>query len=360
MIAAHDCRARAALVALLALAACGGEHEEEDAPPAAVQATVVTVAAAPFTETVDAIGTVAGRPGHTATLAAPAAARVQQVLASVGERVAPGTALVVLDRTTFDAAARGADAALVAAERNAERQRRLSTEGIVARREAEQAEADLAQARAAAAQARRQAELASLRAPIAGVVTRVAATIGATADPTQPLVEIVDPAALDVVLGVTPADAARVRPGARVELEAGESAGGEALGTGTVADVGAQVDSATRAVPVRVHAPSTRRPLKVGETVFGRVAVHERASVLVVPVAALVPEGDGFKVFVVDAKGIAHERPVKVGARAGAVAEILEGVQAGERVVTDGAYGVADSARVVTVGPAGADTSRTP
>ena len=51
--------------------------------------------------------------------------------------------------------------------------------------------------------------------------------------------------------------------------------------------------------------------------------------------------------FVVDAAGIAHERDVKVGAAARDGVEITEGLKAGERVVTYGAYGVEDSAKVV-------------
>jgi hypothetical protein len=43
---------------------------------------------------------------------------------------------------------------------------------------------------------------------------------------------------------------------------------------------------------------------------------------------------------------MAHTRPVTVGGRTDKVAEIREGVSAGERVVTEGAYGVQDSARV--------------
>ena len=66
------------------------------------------------------------------------------------------------------------------------------------------------------------------------------------------------------------------------------------------------------------------------------------------PVAALVPasDGEGFRVFVVDSAGIAHARPVIVGGRTEAVAQIVSGVVAGEVVVTTGAYGVADGARI--------------
>jgi multidrug efflux system membrane fusion protein len=65
-----------------------------------------------------------------------------------------------------------------------------------------------------------------------------------------------------------------------------------------------------------------------------------------VPVAALVPDSEGFQVFVVDTKGIAHARPVTVGGRTATVAEIRQGLTAGETVVTEGAYGVQDSARI--------------
>ena len=98
---------------------------------------------------------------------------------------------------------------------------------------------------------------------------------------------------------------------------------------------------------MRVEAPTTRRRLRIGETVFGAISVGMRPSAIVVPLEALVPEGEEFKVFVVDSNSIAHEREVKVGGRTSTVAEILEGLTAGERVVTSGAYGVADSAKVV-------------
>jgi hypothetical protein len=75
-------------------------------------------------------------------------------------------------------------------------------------------------------------------------------------------------------------------------------------------------------------------------------AVH--AAAVTVPVAALVPAGDGFQVFVVDSGGIAHVRPVTIGGRTEALVEITSGLAAGERVVTRGAYGVADGARITT------------
>jgi len=86
--------------------------------------------------------------------------------------------------------------------------------------------------------------------------------------------------------------------------------------------------------------------LRIGESVVGRIVTGVNPRAVVIPVDALVPEGDGYRVFVVDSVGIAHARAVTVGGRNESVAEILSGVAAGETVVTTGAYGVQDSARI--------------
>jgi cobalt-zinc-cadmium efflux system membrane fusion protein len=304
-----------------------------------------------FTQTMSAIGQVVPRAGHTASPSAPAG-RVSQVFVTTGQAVVIGQILVELDQTPFHVATQAADAALAAAERAAERQDRLANEGIVPRKDAEQAQAEVAKARADASSAHREEELSVLKSPIAGVVTRMTAAIGGSVDPAQPLVEIADPRALDVLLSVTPTEAARVQPGMKVALSAGQSAAGEPLGVGTVADISGTVDTTTRSVAVRVQAPTTRRPLRIGETIFGAIAVATIPNAIVVPADAVVPEGEAFKVFVVDAKGLAHARDVTVGGKATGVDWITDGLKAGERIVTTGAYGMQDSAKVAPLTPA--------
>ena len=351
-----------ALLATSIVAGCKGDKDDEaaGAAHATVSAATIVVTAQPFIESLDAIGTVAGRAGKVATLSAPSAGRIAQVLVTSGQAVQAGQTLVVMDQGPYAALLQSAEAALSAAERNAERQQRLANEGIVPRGTAEQAAADAAKARADASEARRQSQLSSIQSPISGVVTRMNATMGASADPSQPLVEIADPTALDILLNVTPTDAARVHPAQKVQLSAGQSADGEPLGVGQVVDVSSAIDSVTRGVPVRVQAPTTRRPLRIGETVFGSIGVATIASAIVIPNGALVPEGGAFKVFVVDPNGIAHAREVVVGARSHNGVQIVEGLKAGERIVTVGAYGVQDSVKVVPLVPdsARADTGK--
>ena len=293
-------------VALLALA-CHSETSSEDAS-ALVQVKTAVAVLEPFAEVINSIGTVSARSGHIASLSPPAPARIATVYVSQGQKVSAGTPLVAFEQAPFVAAAQSGEAALTAAQQNYERARRLADAGIVPRKDAEQAATELAQARAAAAISRRAAQLATLRSPISGVVTRLSAPLGASVDVTQAVVEVADLSALDIVFSVSPSDAARIAPGASVTLSAGESAKGEALGVGRIIDVGGAVDSATRSVSVRAQAPPTARALRIGETIFGQIATAVHARAIVVPVAALVPEGDAFKVFVVGEGGIC-QRP---------------------------------------------------
>lgn len=354
----------AVAVTACTVAGCRGrraDSEESSGEAAAVVGVRTAVAARrPFRETVDALGTVTARPGHIAELSAPAPTRVTTVYVSVGEHVTAGAPLVQLDRAPFVAQAQSAEVALTTAEHAYERARRLVDAGILARKELDQAASDRARARSDAIAARRTQTLATLRSPIGGVVTKLRAVLGGPADPSQPLVEVADPVALDILLAVSPAVAARVRPGADVILTAGQHAGDggadsvsgsgagtEALGTGTVRAVSAAVDSASRSVTVRARIARPVRALRIGETVFGSIVLATRPNAVTVPVEALVPDGEGMKVFVLDSAHIAHATPVSVGARTEKLAEITRGLSGGETVVTYGAYGVTDSARVV-------------
>jgi len=327
-------------------------HESEEPEQLAVRVGVYAVTARDFPRALVSVGTVASRPGHAAQLSAPGPARVARVRVAAGDHVERGDILVELERGPFEAASRSADAAVSANQAAYDRAVRLAQSGILPRKDVDRAAADLAQAQAAAVSSHRDLELATLRAPLAGSVSTMNAIIGESVDASQPLVEVVDPSQLDVVLNLTAEAAAEVREGAAVSLNGGQDrAGDPTLGTGIVSAVAVAVDSVTRTVAVRVRVTRALRPLRLGETVSGRIVLGVHPNAIAVPVEALVPEGEGFKVFVVDASGLARARPVTVGARADSLVEIIAGLGAGETVVTSGAYSLDDSVKVTRAAP---------
>src|SRR2546429_5175147 len=89
------------------------------------------------------------------------------------------------------------------------------------------------------------------------------AVLGAAVDANQPLVEVADVAALDVVFNVSPAQAAQVHAGDSVRVTAGEGEGGEAVGEGSVTAVGAAGGFSSPAVALRRRISRPGRPLRI-------------------------------------------------------------------------------------------------
>lgn len=336
------------LALIVALGACKPAAEEPPAVPHVNAATGV-VSAGPFRETIAVTGTVVPRPGSVASLSAPAPTRITNVLVNVGQTVKKGTPLVEFERGPFEARAAGADAAQRSAEQAFARAQRLVSQGIAARKDEEQAATELAKAKAEAVSARREMQLTRLDSPIDGIVTKMTAVLSASVDASQALIEVADPKALDVVLMVTPDDAARIHPGARVTLSTGQGSGGEPLGTSEVREISGSVDPDTRAIAVRVHGGATHRPLRIGESVTAEVTVADYPKAVLIPAKALVPDGEGFKVFTVDEEGIAHEQKVRVGGRTLAVVRIADGLKAGQIIVVDGAFGMTDGGKIANI-----------
>ncbi len=323
---------------------CGAPNPAVEDTSPAVTAESEVVTAQPFDLTLDVIGEVAPRLGRTATLTAPTSTRILRVLVVPGQRVRAGDPLVELDRSTIDAMVQSAEAAAVAADAEAARADRLVTAGILPRRDAERATADAARARSELTTARRAAQWSAMIAPIAGVITRVAATPGATAEPGMVLVELTDASTTDLVFTVTPTEAARLLRGQRLQLTGTE--GPDSLGEAAITEIGGVVDSLSRGVLVRAAISGSSRLLRIGESVLGHVQLGRVARAVVVPVSALVPAGELFRVFVLDSANIAHGREVTVGGQNRTHAYLTAGLAVGERVVTTGAYGLDDGVTV--------------
>ena len=313
-----------------------------------VAATVATVQAESFDETIDGTGVVSARTGHLATLSAPAATRISNVHVSLGSRVRAGDKLVSFETTAFTGAAASADAALNLAQQSAARARRLVDAGVSPRKDAELAASELAAAQSASVNAHRALQLATLKSPIDGVVTRLTATLGASADAGQTLVEVADTRSLDVQLVLSPALAARVHTGQSVVFRGGSGNDTERIADGKIANVSAVVDSSSRGVVVRVAVTMQKRALRLGESIYGQITADSHQNAAVISDEALVPTGEGFQVFVVDSAGKAHARAVVIGARNSHRVWIREGLKAGETIVTAGAFGMDDGATVVT------------
>jgi HlyD family secretion protein len=362
------------------------------------------VAGGPFTATVAEDGQTRVR--HRHTVSAPVAGRVLRPSLRPGDAVAAGDVVAemlpadpapldprarreaeqrvaVAEALVAEAVARRerADAEAAQAQADAERARTLAARGVVAEQQAERAVlAALAAARDARAAALRldaarheagQARIAlwrgaeangapreriEIRAPAAGRVLRVQQESEAVVAAGTPLMDIADPADLEVVVELLTTDAVALPPGAEASIEAW---GGprplaarlrlaEPGGFTRVSALG--VEEQRVRVVLDLLAPHEQRPtLGDGFRVTARIVTEHRPRALLVPVHALFRRGADWAVFVV-ANGRAEERRVELAARNDRVAVVQRGLAEGERVVLFPPAALADG-RVVAHDP---------
>jgi HlyD family secretion protein len=96
--------------------------------------------------------------------------------------------------------------------------------------------------------------------------------------------------------------------------------------------------------------PAARAGLGHGYAVFLRIVEWEAAEALTVPLSALFRSGGDWAVFTVE-DGRARLRPVRIGRRTATETELLDGLAAGDRVITHPPPEVADGVRVAPRAP---------
>jgi len=107
---------------------------------------------------------------------------------------------------------------------------------------------------------------------------------------------------------------------------------------GRVTWIADAMDAQTRTLQVRLQVPNKQRLLKAGMFATVILVIGTRKDVMTIPPNALETEANHTYVFVEVAPGQYARRPVDVGLRSGTAVEVKEGLHAGDRIVTDGAF----------------------
>jgi RND family efflux transporter MFP subunit len=298
-----------------------------------------------------------------AHVTAPSAGRLTAAAGGfpyTGLAVSSGTVLAYLapalggeaDVAGLELAVRRAESSLELA-----RQERTRAEGLLAKqavperrvieaRSAEGvAEAELETARRRLAQvtggAGGQGAGVPVRAPLAGTVAQVNVAPGSFVEQGERLFHLVDRSRLWLEARIAETDLAAIRqpqgawfrvPGFDETFETGAS------GTSRLVAFGGMVDAVSRTVPIVFEFPNPDERLRVGLFVSARVYTGEEQEVLAVPRGAVVNDAGSDVVYVQRSGERFERRLVRTGLHDGEHVAVLEGLAAGERVVSRGAY----------------------
>lgn len=320
------------LAGVLALAACGGTPAGSAAPAAAgIPVTTTIVQPAAWSDTVQALGTAHAR--ESVTLTAKVSEIVDQVHFESGQRVQAGQPLVTLRVDAQQAALGEAEATLAEAEEQYRRLEGLAEQKLVARStlDAQRAQREVAAARVR--QMRSDIRDRQVRAPFAGVLGIRQVSPGALLTPNATIATLDDIARMYVDFQVPETALSAMQPGARVTATTVAWPG--RTFEGVVETVDARVDPITRALTVRAAFDNAEDLLRPGMLLDVSMFRPERQT-LVVPEIAVVQVGRDSFVYRVDGEGKVAQVPVRAGVRRAGLAEIVDGLQAGDRIVVDG------------------------
>lgn len=190
-------------------------------------------------------------------------------------------------------------------------------------------------------------QYARITAPFAGVITArfvdsgafiPAATAGSTPQ-SAAVLTLMDYRRLRVQVFVPESEVPFIRNGTPVQVRAEEL--GNRILTGTVTRFAHALDPDTKTMLAEVELANEDGALRPGAYATVRLEVERKTDALLLPLTALVVEKAGAFVFK-PVEGKAKKIPVRTGFNDGANVEVLEGVQAGERVLVAGQQALTD------------------
>ncbi len=347
-----------ALVLSSLLSACGSQEAPASAPPPA-KVGIITLKA----QAIDLTTTLPGRVTafQTAEVRPQVGGIVKRRVYAEGTEVKAGSVLYELDPATYQAAYASASASLAKANALAKQAKLIAKryEGLVAikavsqqenddaQASAAQTQADVALAKAALDKARIELNYTRITSPISGRSGKSSVTAGAllTANQVQALTTVVqlDPIYVDMTQSSSDFLALKraieqggVNQGKRIPVKLTLSDGRTYEHAGSVAFSESTVDPSTNSITLRAQFPNPDGQLLPGLFVQAEVAQGQQQGVLA-PQRALSrnPQGDA-TAMVLDQDNNVQPRVVKTSRAIGDKWQVVEGLQAGDRLVVDG------------------------
>jgi len=292
---------------------------------------------------------------NKADLAFRVPGKVKEILVTEGEEVKEGQLLARLDDTDYRIVVNDRRASYQRARKDFERAKKLIKEGYISRTDYDKLEAAFKSARAALQSAEQDLAYTALKAPFSSTVAKRYVEQFEEVKPNQPVLALSDTSSLKVIFDVPEniilslenrPDRRPIKVWASFEGVPDEKFELRFLEASTRADPQTQTFQVTFVMPK--PRDFTVLPGMTATVTVDLSAARHRGRGILLPLTAVTADAALEPiVWVVDEKqGVVHPRKVKLGELSGSRVEVLEGVQAGMRVVTAGTAYLADGMKV--------------
>lgn len=298
--------------------------------------------------TIDVPATIDSDPDATRVVAAPIEGRIVALTRNIGDPVRKGDTLAILESreaADLQADVENARTRLSLARVTLDRDEALYAKGFRAKRDVDISRAAYAEAETSLRMARQRIAAAGVRggslnrivitAPIAGRIVARNAMLGQvfTTNATETeLFRIADVGRLSVRLALSPADAARVKPGSPIDVS---STGRRS--TGRITFVSPALDPETKLVPAIASLDNRGGLWRVGEPVGTSIQLPGGGGAIRVPLTAVQTIEGKTVVFVRMSKGF-RATPVTLGAQSGDMVIVTAGLTGRERIAATNSF----------------------
>lgn len=314
---------------------------DETAPPVKIPVEAELASPYVFADIIEALGTAKAR--ESVSLTSKVSDKVMSVNFEDGAYVKKGDILVTLNNSEELANVSAALAASTEAERAFERAKTLVQTGYLSQASLDIATRNLSTARANLEAARARAGNYVVAAPFSGILGLRQVSPGTLVSPGTKITTLDDISIIKVDFAIPEKFLSALAEGQEISTKAAAFPGRDFQGL--VRTIDSRVDPVTRTVTVRAEILNSDGALRPGMllTVNLYSSVRESLSILN---KAVIPVGDNHFVYRITAANVAERVPVTVGGDSLGRVEILQGLQAGDRIAYSGLVNLQDGSPV--------------
>ena len=306
------------------------------APPPTQSAKVVSVIVsevrtARFVDRVEALGTL--KANESVSVTANVTETVSAIHFDDGQRVEAGQVLVEMTNAEEHALLKEGSVRVAEAERQYQRIASLVAQRSASESLLDERKRDLDTARALLVAIESRLADRLIKAHFAGVLGLRNISPGTLVEPGDLITTLDDDTVMKLDFAVPSVFLTALEPGLGIEAKA--RAYGDRDFEGQIHSIDSRVDPVTRSIQVRALIPNPDRTLKPGVLMQVELLRNPREA-MVVPESALLHQGQDHFVIMVGNGEIAERRQVRIGARRPGEVEVVDGLAAGDRVITHG------------------------
>ncbi len=284
----------------------------------------------------------------TVNISAEVSGPIVFIGADKGQRIEAGQAIVRIDDAIYRGEKKKAEAAKSFAAQNFDRQKKLFEAKSVSEKDIQESESLMSGTEAEYEIASTNLEKCEIRSPVSGILDDRNIEMGEYVQPGTHICKIEQVDRVKVVFFMPEKDINCVKVGDSIPFTL-DSCPGRGF-SGNITYVAMSADRASLSFRVEIEAANPDWSLRPG--MIARVGIRRRTmtGVPVVPLIAIIPRYEGHYVFVVDEKGRARFREVKIGHVFGKSALVAKGLAFGEKVIVEGQRLLGENDAVLVIG----------